>query len=127
MCGRYTLRTPTRDVVEAFGLANSLDLTPRYNIAPTQQVPAVWLDLESGTRQLSLFRWGLIPFWAKDSAIGNRMINARAESITSKPAFRDSFQKRRCLVVADECRERPKRSPTERTRSASTMKQFTTC
>jgi putative SOS response-associated peptidase YedK len=101
MCGRFTLRTPTKAIVEAFDLTEALDLPPRYNIAPTQQVAAIRLDPRQGTRQLSLLRWGLIPSWADDPAIGNRLINARAETVAVKPAFRHAFQKGRCLVLAD--------------------------
>lgn len=101
MCGRFTLRTPTKEIVEAFGLAEAPGLKPRYNIAPTQQVAAIRLNTETGTRQLSLLRWGLVPFWADDPKIGYRMINARAESVAIKPAFRQAFQKGRCLVLAD--------------------------
>ncbi len=101
MCGRFTLRTPTKDIVKAFGLLDALDLKPRFNIAPTQQIAGIRLDPETGTRKLSMFRWGLIPSWADDPSIGNRMINARAESVAMKPAYRNAFKKGRCLIVAD--------------------------
>jgi putative SOS response-associated peptidase YedK len=101
MCGRFTLRTPTKAIVEAFHLVDAPELKPRYNIAPTQQIAAIKLDPETGTRQLSLLRWGLIPSWADDPSIANRMINARAETVAVKPAFRSAFKKGRCLIVAD--------------------------
>ena len=101
MCGRFTLRTPAKDIVKMFGLIEAPELKPRYNIAPTQQIVAIKLDPESGTRQLSLLRWGLIPSWADDPSIGNRMINARADTVAVKPAFRSAFKKGRCLIVAD--------------------------
>jgi putative SOS response-associated peptidase YedK len=101
MCGRFTLRTPTKDILKAFGLVDAPDLFPRYNIAPTQQIAAIKLDPQTGTRQLSMFRWGLIPSWADDPSIGSRMFNARAETVAIKPAFRIAFKKGRCLVVAD--------------------------
>jgi putative SOS response-associated peptidase YedK len=101
MCGRFTLRTPTKDIVKAFGLTEAPDLKPRFNIAPTQQVAAIRLDAEVGIRRLSLLRWGLIPSWAADPSIGYPMINARAESVAIKPAFRSAFKKGRCLIVAD--------------------------
>ena len=101
MCGRFTLRTPTKAIVEAFDLATAPDLPPRYNIAPTQKVAAIRLNPETRTRQLSMFRWGLVPSWADDPSIGYRMINARAESVAIKPAFRSAFKKGRCLIVAD--------------------------
>jgi putative SOS response-associated peptidase YedK len=73
---------------------------PRYNIAPTQYIAAV-RNAEDGERELALLRWGLIPFWAKDPSIGNRMINARAETVAEKPAFRAAYKRRRCVVLAD--------------------------
>ncbi|HEV3007271.1 MAG TPA: SOS response-associated peptidase [Pirellulales bacterium] len=100
MCGRFTLRTPASDVAKEFGLIDVPELFPRYNIAPTQDVAAVRLD-EAGGRELAMLRWGLVPSWADDSSIGNRMINARAETVAAKPAFRRAFAKRRCLIVAD--------------------------
>jgi len=101
MCGRFTLRTSTKDIVKAFGLTDAPNFQSRYNIAPTQQVAAIKLDPLRGVRRLSLLRWGLIPSWADDPSIGSRMINARAESVAVKPAFRQAFKKGRCLVVAD--------------------------
>jgi putative SOS response-associated peptidase YedK len=101
MCGRYTLKAKREVIAEAFDLDEVPDLPLRYNIAPTQDVPVVRLDSGSKTRRLSLLRWGLIPAWADDPSIGNRMINARCETVAEKPAFRTAFKKRRCLVVAD--------------------------
>src|SRR5262245_35795752 len=102
MCGRYTLTDPGQAQAE---LAPVLDdgaappeLAPRFNIAPTQLVPIV---ANRSQRALEIARWGLVPSWAKELAIGNRMINARAESLAEKPAFRDAFARRRCLVPAD--------------------------
>ncbi len=100
MCGRFTLRTPANLLVERFMLDSTPDLAPRYNIAPTQDVAVVRATPEAG-RQLALLRWGLIPSWAKDPKIGNRMINARGESVAEKPSFRSAFKRRRCLVLAD--------------------------
>ena len=79
----------------------SHDWQPRYNIAPTQSSPVVRRNAESGRRELALLRWGLIPSWAKDPKIGYSTINARADSLATKPAFRTAFQRRRCLVVVD--------------------------
>jgi len=87
--------------MKAFRLAEAPDLMPRYNVAPTQQVAAIRLNPETGTRQLSMFRWGLVPSWADDPKIGYGMINARAESVAMKPAYRSAFKKGRCLVIAD--------------------------
>jgi putative SOS response-associated peptidase YedK len=99
MCGRYLLARDARSLAAEFGLAAFPELAPRYNIAPSQTVPAVRAG-EQG-REASLFKWGLVPFWADSPAIGNRLINARAESVASKPAFRAAFKRRRCLVPAD--------------------------
>lgn len=99
MCGRFTLTTPADVLAEVFELAETPPLSPRYNIAPTQAVAAV--RAEAGARRCDLLHWGLIPFWADDPAIGNRMINARADGVASKPSFRAAFKKRRCLVLAD--------------------------
>ena len=101
MCGRFTLRAPASTVADEFKVLDVPPLAPRFNIAPTQPVAAVRLAAESGQRQLVRLKWGLVPPWAKDPAIGNRLINARAESVAEKPAFRAAFRRRRCLVVAD--------------------------
>ena len=101
MCGRYTLKALREIIAEAFDLAEVPQLLPRYNIAPTQPVPVVRLDPASGERELALLQWGLIPSWADDPAIGNRLINARAETVAERPAFRIALKRRRCLVVAD--------------------------
>ncbi|KPK58146.1 MAG: SOS response-associated peptidase [Gammaproteobacteria bacterium] len=100
MCGRFAFYSPAEAVSRLFAAETIADLPPRYNIAPTQPAPTVRLDQDS-VRRLNLLRWGLVPFWAKDPSIGNRMINARAETVASKPAFRQAFRKRRCLILAD--------------------------
>lgn len=99
MCGRFSFASPPEVVAEVFGLSEVPSLQPRYNIAPTQQVVA--LRSESGKRRLVPLRWGLIPAWAKDYSIGARLINARAETVREKPAFRSAFRARRCLILAD--------------------------
>jgi putative SOS response-associated peptidase YedK len=101
MCGRFTLAAPAETLARQFELPEVPVLEPHYNIAPTQAVAVVRLELDREERMLELMRWGLIPRWAKDESIGNKLINARAETVAEKPAFRDAFQKRRCLVVAD--------------------------
>jgi putative SOS response-associated peptidase YedK len=127
MCGRFTLRTPPSQLVKQFGLTAMPELAPRYNIAPTQEVVAVRAAADGqsssqsgkhapravaaeGTRsvpstdsarELVMLHWGLIPPWADDPRVGNRSINARSETADSKPAFREPFRQRRCLVVAD--------------------------
>lgn len=101
MCGRYTLSTPTDLLSELYELESTVAISPRFNIAPTQEAPVLRRDSASGARMLDLLKWGLVPFWAKDPAIGNRMINARSETVAEKPSFRTSFRKKRCLVLAD--------------------------
>ncbi|MCX7427518.1 MAG: SOS response-associated peptidase [Planctomycetia bacterium] len=98
MCGRFTLRAPASVVAEQFSVFAMPPFTPRFNIAPTQPASVVRMAPE---RELVALRWGLIPGWAKDPAIGPRLINARAETAAEKPAFRAAFRRRRCLVVAD--------------------------
>jgi putative SOS response-associated peptidase YedK len=101
MCGRFTLRTAAQEVARVFRLTGALgELRPRYNIAPSQEVAAVRVD-DAGLRQLAYFRWGLVPSWGTDPAIGNRMINARAETVAEKPSYRTAFAARRCLILAD--------------------------
>jgi putative SOS response-associated peptidase YedK len=100
MCGRFTLRTPNAVLLETFQLDSAPELSPRYNIAPTQSVPVVRAD-EHRQRELVGMRWGLVPSWAKDPSIGNRMINARSETVSEKPSFRAAWKRRRCLIVAD--------------------------
>jgi putative SOS response-associated peptidase YedK len=99
MCGRFTLRTPAAILKDYFGLPALPGFPPRYNIAPTQPVGAV--RMAAAGREWVDLRWGLVPFWAEDPSVGSRMINARAETVGSKPAFRESFEQRRCLVAAD--------------------------
>jgi len=98
MCGRFTLVSPFVAVAERFRAAAPAGLRPRYNIAPGQDILCVVAD---GARRIEPMRWGLIPFWAKDPSIGNRLINARAETLAVKPSFRGAFAKRRCLIAAD--------------------------
>jgi len=101
MCGRYVIRAPVSQLATMFDLMDVPLLTPRYNVAPTQMVPAVRLKPETKKRELVMLKWGLIPAWAKDASIGNQMIMARADTVAQKPAFNSAFQKRRCLIVAD--------------------------
>ena len=97
MCGRYTLRTPLNVLAEQFLFdLGDAQAVPRYNIAPTTAVLAV-----RHLRELAMFRWGLIPSWAKDAKIAYSTINARADTVATKPAFRAAYKKRRCLVLAD--------------------------
>lgn len=98
MCGRYTIFTPPDDVEERFGATFERPPKPRYNAAPGQSLPVITND-EPET--IDLLKWGLIPQWADDASIGNRLINARAETVAEKRSFRDAYEKRRCLVLAD--------------------------
>ena len=102
MCGRFTLTQLDPDLVsETFSLPNVPDLPPRYNIAPTQPVATVAHPHDSDSNQFMVMRWGLIPSWAKDPSIGNKLINARGETVHEKPSFRSALRYRRCLILAD--------------------------
>ncbi len=99
MCGRFTLAADTKKLAEAFaGFEIPENLPPRYNVAPSQPIAVV---ANNGQRQVEFFQWGLIPSWAKDPAIGNQMINARAETLAEKPSFKNAYRRRRCLILAD--------------------------
>jgi len=100
MCGRFAFYSPSEATAALFGATSSTEVIPRYNIAPTQFIAAVRTDAQ-GASELAMLRWGLVPFWAKDPSIGNRMINARAETVAEKPSFRSAYKKRRCLILAD--------------------------
>ncbi len=100
MCGRYVLTSPGEAIAEHFRLTDLPAYPPRYNIAPTQTALVVRATPAGGREAVGL-RWGLIPFWAKGPSIGSRLINARAEGLVDKPAFRAAFRRRRCLVPAD--------------------------
>jgi len=104
MCGRYVLAQPVEQVAEYFGatVAPALEqaYAPSYNVAPTDNVIGL-APLPSGERVLRGYRWGLVPSWATDPSIGNRLFNARAETVASRPAFRSAFRSRRIAVVAD--------------------------
>ena len=99
MCGRFAFFSPAEAIQKAFGVALPGAPHPSYNIAPTQNVWVIRHD-DQGELIADTCRWGLVPFWAKDPAIGNRMINARAETVGEKPAYRQAFARRRCLGLA---------------------------
>jgi putative SOS response-associated peptidase YedK len=107
MCGRATLSTPGDELRELFGLGETPELSPRFNIAPTQPIPIVRerkpLDESEarGERRIHLVRWGLVPGGARDLKVGARMINARIESLATRAIFRDALVRRRCLVAVD--------------------------
>jgi putative SOS response-associated peptidase YedK len=99
MCGRFTITWEAQELQEELNLGEMpADWQPRFNVAPTQRVAVV---RDSTLRKVEWFRWGLIPFWAKDPAIGNQLINARSETIAEKPSFKSAFARRRCLILAD--------------------------
>lgn len=100
MCGRYLITTPVEAINALFGTTAVVNLPARYNLAPTQEAPVVRRRSDGG-RELVMLRWGLVPGWADDPAIGSRMINARGESVAEKPAFRGAFRATRCLVAAN--------------------------
>lgn len=102
MCGRFTLTATFPEIIDRFEIQNLFDedfYSPNYNVAPSQNVLAV---INDGTyNRLGYLRWGLIPYWANDPKIGYKMINARAETLTEKPSYRNAYKKRRCLILAD--------------------------
>jgi putative SOS response-associated peptidase YedK len=101
MCGRFLNRLPPAETARLFATANVAPNYPaRFNIAPTDPVLAVRFNAKTGARSLDALRWGLVPYWAKDLSIGARLINARAETLATLPAFRDAFERRRCLIPA---------------------------
>jgi putative SOS response-associated peptidase YedK len=101
MCGRLTIRANLNRILQEFAAEGLIDeeWAPRYNVAPTQKL--LTISLRDGRRTLVPRKWGLVPSWANDPKIGNSLINARADTVADKPAFRSSFNKHRCLVVAD--------------------------
>src|SRR5260370_26137992 len=101
MCGRFVLKAPFSELVRLYNVTNNLNLEPRYNIPPTEDIAVVRPDPDGTGRRLEMLRWGLIPYWAKDIKIGFSLINAKAETVVEKPAFRDAFKERRCIIPAD--------------------------
>lgn len=101
MCGRFTRKESLQHLAEQLGLKALPPLPPRYNIAPSQLVVCVRTNPESQERECVELKWGLVPSWANDPSIGNKMINARAETVAEKPSFRKAFKQQRCLVLAD--------------------------
>jgi len=99
MCGRFTLRTPKERIKREFQLKVEPFVEARYNIAPTQNVLAVRQSTDG--REAVELKWGLIPSWAKDASMGARLINARSETVTEKPSFREAFKRRRVIIPAD--------------------------
>src|SRR6202023_2585986 len=104
MCGRARLSSDVSEIKLVFGgppERPAPNFAPSWNVAPTDPLPIVHFDAKAGERSLDVMRWGLIPFWAKDIKIGFSTINAKAEGIETKPAFREAFRQRRCLVPLD--------------------------
>lgn len=103
MCGRYYRRSDKQQIAEAFriGLPTTFEILPSFNVCPQTFQPIVRLDEETGERELALARWGLVPFWAKDPKVAYNTINAKAETLSTNPAFRESFRRRRCLLPLD--------------------------
>ncbi len=103
MCGRFARRSTQKVLADWFGveLEDMPWFAPTYNAAPQSVQPVVRLNRDSGQREVALLRWGLVPFWAKDAKLAYTTINARAEEVAAKPAFREALKKRRCLVPAD--------------------------
>lgn len=99
MCGRFALHAHPDVIALQFGLSAPPEFQPRYNIAPSRDILVVRQDRERG-RLADLYRWGLIPGWAKDPAVGNKLANARGETVAEKPSFRTAFKAWRCLVPA---------------------------
>jgi putative SOS response-associated peptidase YedK len=101
VCGRFTLSTSPTEIANHFDLDETPELKARFNVAPGQSIATVSVAGEARRSVLSLRRWGLVPSWAKDPKIGNRLINARSETAAEKPSFRAALRRRRCLVPAD--------------------------
>ena len=102
MCGRYRLTAKERYIAEHFEVPEEeVHWSARYNIAPTQEVAVIRQDKTAPHRNFTLMRWGLVPYWASDTSFGNKAINAMAETVAEKPAFRDAMRKQRCLLPAD--------------------------
>ena len=101
MCGRFTVRKPKEVIAKQFGVEINEELSPRFNIAPTQQVAAVRAAQGGGGKEFVSLKWGLIPSWAKDASIGAKLNNARSETVTEKPSFREAFKRRRAIIPAD--------------------------
>ena len=98
MCGRISLFTDEPTLVERFGATPVRPIRPRYNVAPSSEIPVI---TNAEPESIDQYRWGLVPSWADDPSIGNRLINARSETVANKPSFRDAFEARRCLVLVD--------------------------
>ncbi len=101
MCGRFTRKENFQQLAQLLGLHTIPQLPPRYNIAPSQLIACVRANPENQENECVQLKWGLVPSWAKEPSIGQKIINARAETVAEKPAFRRAFQQQRCLILAD--------------------------
>jgi putative SOS response-associated peptidase YedK len=99
MCGRFAQRSPAKKVAKQFKVEEVPPLAERYNVAPAQMI--LGIREEGRAREATFFKWGLVPRWAKDPGIGNKLINARSETVEEKPSFRGAFRRRRCIIPAD--------------------------
>jgi putative SOS response-associated peptidase YedK len=99
MCGRFAQKSPAKKIAKQFKVEEVPPLAERYNVAPTQMI--LGIREEGVTREATFFKWGLVPRWAKDPGIGNKLINARSETVEEKPSFREAFRRRRCIIPAD--------------------------
>lgn len=99
MCGRFSNRTSAEKIKKEFKVEEAPSVEARYNIAPTQKI--LGISQENGEREAGIFKWGLVPSWAKDASMGARLINARSETVHEKPTFREAFKRRRCIIPAD--------------------------
>jgi putative SOS response-associated peptidase YedK len=123
MCGRFVLKAPFSELVRLYNVTNNLNLEPRYNIPPTEPVAVV--RSTDGTRTLDMLRCGLVPWWAKDLKVSFANINAKAETAAEKPAFRDAFKERRCIIPTDGFYEWKKLDPKTKQPYAIVMKDRT--
>jgi len=101
MCGRFTQTHSNFEIANTFNLSDLPQIKPRYNIAPSQEVATIIASDLNNSRQFQWLRWGLIPHWSARESIGHKLINARAETVREKPAFKTAFQHHRCLIIAD--------------------------
>lgn len=101
MCGRFALSIPFTELSKLYKVTNKIELKPNYNITPQSNIPVILQFDKTGGREIHLLKWGLIPHWSKDASMGYKLINARADTIDSKPSFRESFKQRRCIIPAE--------------------------
>lgn len=101
MCGRFALSIPFNELAKLYKVKNKVELKPNYNITPQSNIAVILHSCTRVDKEIHLLKWGLIPHWSKDASMGYKLINARADTIDSKPSFRESFKKRRCIIPAE--------------------------